>query len=620
MTENDIFEAVDWKTRNERKSYGVPTNSFWEFWRSDKEGVKELGFRAYPGNCGWEVSFNGCAPGAATPEPWQDEPAFEDAAPRSIEPAPETPSAGIVDPQFLANPLPPVANLNPASENYIDELIAQVFPGLASRQWSDEQRAIFQWFRLGKGNLVVSARAGTGKTTTIKVAFAFAPEGRMVYLVFNKKNQREAEREISDARVQVMTLHKAGLRVIRTVWSKATPDDRVEDARINRAAQKFSVNGIRIALPDEVFTAVKQLVGFAKNCYINPSEAQLLDLIDARDLAVESPEWRPGKLAAMAAAVLELSKIRDAENRISFNDMVWLPVAMNWVRATYDVVVVDEAQDMNLPQLTMARQLVKQGGRCIVVGDDRQCIYQFRGAVANALQMMAEALNAEVKTLTTTYRCPKVVVQLANAMVPDYYAAPTAPEGLITDLGSSQQLIKTFVPGDAVLGRKNAPLMPLCLSFLKNGISARIEGRDIGKALAAIARKFKAGSVPEFIERLNNWRKKQLVRAQASEYADDKVALINDQHGTLLAVAEDADSVEDVLTKLTNLFQDSDGQQKPAVVFSSVHKAKGLEWNRVALLMETFRVTSGEGDEANIFYVAVTRAKQELVRVAAPPK
>jgi len=43
------------------------------------------------------------------------------------------------------------------------------------RNWSEEQIAIFGWFELGTGNLLIKARAGTGKTTTIKEAFTYAP-------------------------------------------------------------------------------------------------------------------------------------------------------------------------------------------------------------------------------------------------------------------------------------------------------------------------------------------------------------------------------------------------------------------------------------------------------------
>jgi superfamily I DNA/RNA helicase len=81
-------------------------------------------------------------------------------------------------------------------------------------------------------------------------------------------------------------------------------------------------------------------------------------------------------------------------------------------------------------------------------------------------------------------------------------------------------------------------------------------------------------------------------------------------------VAEGVRSVSEIEARLSELFQDSDGFSKPAVVLSSVHKAKGLEWNRVHLLSKTFKHSDGVGEEANIYYVAVTRAKNTLVFVS----
>jgi superfamily I DNA/RNA helicase len=82
---------------------------------------------------------------------------------------------------------------------------------------------------------------------------------------------------------------------------------------------------------------------------------------------------------------------------------------------------------------------------------------------------------------------------------------------------------------------------------------------------------------------------------------------------TLAAVAEDCANVAAIEDKITSLFEDSDNARKPAVVCSSVHKAKGLEWNRVVIVENTFK-SGTEGEEGNIRYVAITRAKQTLIR------
>src|SRR5690606_8710435 len=70
----------------------------------------------------------------------------------------------------------------------------------------------------------------------------------------------------------------------------------------------------------------------------------------------------------------------EKDGTIDFDDMIFVPVRNNWVRAWYNVVIVDECQDMNAAQIEMALRACKKGGRIIVVGDEKQAIYGFRGA------------------------------------------------------------------------------------------------------------------------------------------------------------------------------------------------------------------------------------------------
>lgn len=586
-----IVESLGWtgpKLINTKNGFRAlrtahPSPEFWGVWKTHKAELKALGVSARPLSSGnWEIFW------------WTDPETAEAAA----TPAPAPAEAAVDVPQVPRNIARKVENF--------------IAPALdSSRVWSEEQNAIFEWFRSGSGSLVVRARAGTGKTTTIKAAFSQAPEQSMLYAVFNKKNQVEAVQAITDPRVDIKTLHAVGYSLIRAIWRNAKPDDEVEKDRARVACGKYA--------PDEALGAVLRLVGFSKNLFVNPSEADLVDLADERGIDCEGWEddgWTVTRLAKCALKVLELSRERDPEGRISFNDMVWLPVAQKWLHPSYDLVCIDEAQDMNLPQLIIARGVCRPGGRICVVGDDRQAIYGFRGAASDGMDLIQRELNAQAFGLTITYRCPKAVVALAAQIVSDYRAAEAAPQGIVSE-ASETALFSQLKPGDAVLSRVNAPLMPLCLSLLRKGVPARIEGRDIGKQLAGIVKSLKAKSVPNFIEKIENWGKRQKARFANSKYAETKLALINDQVETLVAVAEGASSVGEIESRLLELFQDSDGNQKPSVVLSSVHKAKGLEWGKVALLSRTFKHASKDSgkEEANIYYVAVTRAKAELVLV-----
>ena len=460
--------------------------------------------------------------------------------------------------------------------------------------WSKEQTDIFDWFKSAQGALVVKARAGTGKTTTIKAAFEHAPEARILYAVFNKKNQIEAQEKIKDPRVEVKTLHSLGFAFIKRIWRNARPEPDVETDRVNSCANFEDC-------PEERAAVIK-LVSFAKNTCIAPLRPDLERICQEQDIEFQRLDG-----IDIALRAIERAKQQDSRDRISFDDMVWLPVAMGCVRPWYGLVCIDEAQDMNMPQLMMARGAVMPGGRIVVIGDDRQAIYGFRGAVQGAMTMMKIQLHAQELGLKTTYRCPKSVVRLAQEIVPDYCASDSAPEGEVSPMGD----ISRAQPGDAILSRLNAPLMPLALGLIRNGVPARIEGRDLGKQLSQMARTMKAKSVPHFIERVGSWLQKTRKRLENTKHGKKRMEQSDDIAQTLIALAENASGVPEIETRISGLFDDTTQFSKPAVVLSSVHKAKGLEWKRVFILSETFR--RGKGiEEDNIFYVAITRAMCSL--------
>lgn len=565
-----------------------PNGAFWNFWRVNKESCRKAGISPKNDDGKWIIRWyrNQPKPLPSRPLPLPDMPAL----------------AGAVD---------------------YTRFSKQGAEPSAARSWSKEQEAIFAWFRDGVGALEVMARAGTGKTTTIKTAFTYAKEERMLYAVFNKKNQVEAAAAITDPRVDIKTLHSVGFMFIQAVWMDAKPDSEIETERVIQVVGENA--------PAQARTQIRKLVGFAKNTLITPTHEELVELAEERDIECPNLEladnggWTRERLAHSALAVLELSKQKDPRNRISFDDMVWLPVAMGWTRKWYNMVVIDEAQDMNLPQLMMAQGACKPGGRICVVGDERQAIYGFRGAATDGMKMMRETLKATTLTLTTTYRCPKKVVALAAQLVPDYRAADSAPEGEVEYIQANSIDSKVQV-GDAILSRANAPLMPIALSLIRRGTPARIEGRDIGKALAGIVKDLNARSVPHFLTKLEAWEERQVSRLEKTKNFETKAAQVKDQADTLRAVAEGSASVREIITRIENIFQDTGEGSRPAVILSTTHKAKGLEWDKVFLLSSTFNrkapVNSGESpeaaarraqEEANVYYVALTRAKKHLV-------
>lgn len=475
-----------------------------------------------------------------------------------------------------------------------------------AKNWSLEQSAIFNWFAKGIGNLIVMARAGTGKTTTIIEAFKHAVEFNILYAVFNKKNQLEAQDKITDGRVQVQTLHAVGFSIIKRNWGRfLKPDYYIEGQRVSQICPP---------MPDFLNWQVCKIISFLKNSCVSPKMEDILKAFELQNFDIPNKyagEYTLESVAEIILKALELAKVKS--NKISFDDMVWLPVAMDWCKPTFDLVAVDEAQDMSEPQLAMIQSISK--GRICAVGDDKQAIYGFRGAYENGLQEFKTRLNAQVLPLTTTYRCPKGVVEMAKQFCPDYVAHDSNSDGQIEET-TQDKLGEVLNVGDAVLSRKNAPLMPLCLSLLRDGKTARIEGRDIGQMLA---KKIKHLEIEEnaekpfevrFCEAVAIWRATQVAKTKNPA----SIQTIDDTAETLCCLSEGMKSCEDIAQRINDIFIDSNRDKKPAIILSTVHKAKGLEFNTVYCLKSSFMLNRG-GQETNIYYVALTRTKDKLVMV-----
>jgi superfamily I DNA/RNA helicase len=248
----------------------------------------------------------------------------------------------------------------------------------------------------------------------------------------------------------------------------------------------------------------------------------------------------------------------------------------------------------------------------VAVGDRRQSIYGFRGADRRAIPKIIERLGATVLPLSISYRCPRLVVEQARAIVPTIEAAPGAPDGVVRSCDVSQ-LERDALPGDFVVSRTNAPLLSLCWKWIKAGRRAEIRGRDIGGGLASWVRGTNATTIDELTTCIEQWFTRELKRRVAIERDTQDV---EDKAECLHALCEGAASVQAVLDKIDRLFSNDDreGVDPGKILLTSTHRAKGLEADRVWLLRDTYCKRKSE-EESNLLYVAITRAKRELVFV-----
>jgi superfamily I DNA/RNA helicase len=257
-----------------------------------------------------------------------------------------------------------------------------------------------------------------------------------------------------------------------------------------------------------------------------------------------------------------------------------------------------------------------EGGNRLYIADGvvvHNSIYGFRGADSGALDRLKEQLNAVELGLKTTYRCGRAIVERAREYVPDFEAAPTVEEGVVRNCLPSE-MIETATPGDFVLSRVNAPLMGVALGLIRRGVRARIRGREIGKGLVDIIKKLRVTTLADLDEALERYRGKEIGKLSKRDphLARTKIAQLQDNIDTIATLAETVASVDELTRKLDMLFNDEAGAA--SVMCSTVHKAKGLEADRVWILEDTLK--RGGQEELNICYVAYTRARKELCLVS----
>ncbi len=480
-----------------------------------------------------------------------------------------------------------------------------------SRQWSTQQQAIFEWFKSGTGNLIVRARAGTGKTTTILEAIQYAREKNPLCVAFNKTIATELQERLTHPGAEAKTLHSLGFSFITKNWQGV----RVDGERSKRLASQ----ACGASCPDAVVGVVRKLASLVKNICPDMTQACVesiavdYDCLPEGDFEAEG--WDLPTVSRLAIEACKLALVKDGS--IDFDDMLFVPVVHKWVRARWDLVVVDEAQDMNPTQLLLARGACK--GRMVIVGDDRQAIYGFRGADSNAIDRLKAELQAAELGLTTTYRCARKIVEHAQGLVPDYQHAPDAPEGVISSL-EYDKLAEVAVPGDFVLSRKNAPLATACLAFWRAGKAAKVSGKDLARSLINLVTRWKVTGMPKFLERLTNWEQRELTRASKlpKEKQEARIRLIQDQADTIRALAEGLTGVPELRKRIEDMFVEDSANPTKVILCSSIHKAKGQERERVFLFGATLYPGGKRNniEEANLEYVGVTRAKRELVWVS----
>ena len=487
---------------------------------------------------------------------------------------------------------------------------------------SPYQEKIFDFILHGNGNAVISAKAGSGKTSTCIAAIKLIkPKNKVMFLAFNRSIAEELSNKLKDYdNVEVRTSHSLGFSIIKKNIDSEVELDEFKyrtylKAHLNELTE---ISGIQLTRTQlyEYIENISSLINYARfNLAQTAEEVRQLSLkydipilLDECDVTIKMLEW--GKTVL---------------NRVDYTDMIWLPVelSMNTRCFQKDFIFIDECQDQSLMSIELFLKCFKRGTRFIAVGDEKQSINQFAGSSEDAFQYMKDYPKTTLLNLPICYRCPKRVVELARNFVSDIKYRDGAPEGDIQD----NCLISMLKSGDMVLSRSKAPLLKVYVKLLRKGVPCYIKGQDIGVNLKELLNEIdveelhtnlnKDGVFVRLYDNLFELRNK-IMKTNGLDYQDATLTsyVLNryDMINALTILAENYKTKAELIKHIDEIFDEIKG----GVILSTIHKAKGLEADNVYILCSSSmpsKLAKKDWEisaEENLMYVAYTRPKKKL--------
>ena len=477
----------------------------------------------------------------------------------------------------------------------------------------------------------VLAGAGTGKTRVLtlrvarRVLDASAHPSHVLVCTFSRKAADELRDRLwvlgVGREVRAGTLHRTALRLIahhRHERAQAPPaivaDRRPLLAELlehgagaphRRAGARAGRNGSPNDAGGRVTTRsdaerLDTEIGWAKSRLVEPSAYEEASRLASRRSF--APAGRVAELyeryeeARRRRGVLDLDDLVVHCGDLLEKDAAFARAIRWWHRHLF----VDEMQDLNDAQYRLLRLLAGDEPDLFVVGDPNQSVYAWNGADPELLRRVTEELaGTRVVRLETNHRCSAPVVRLASAALGRATPPPSArgdgPLPRVERFGDdleearwvARQVWLAHRPGRrwssiAVLARTNAQLAHIADALDAERVPYRIAGSELGPASDVRG----ARGDPDA--------------------ADPGRAEGRDPHGRRHAADADVLDVAE--------------EPGDAAVLSTFHRAKGLQWRTVFVVgvsdglvpLVTARSNAAKAEERRLFYVALSRAEEEL--------
>lgn len=472
------------------------------------------------------------------------------------------------------------------------------------------------------GNIKINAVAGSGKTTTIiEYAKARPANSRILYLAFNKSVKLEAAKKFTESglkNVQVETAHSLAYKhiVLRSNYNIRHQEYKTQEIV---DLLKFQVKGEKHA-SYIVANHINKLVAYF--CNSNKNKVQDLNYLslitEAKAKAFVSKHFDE----IVQQARILLAKMDKGEIEIT-HDFYLKKFQLSNPNLPYDYILFDEGQDASP---AMLHTFLNQSATKVIVGDTHQQIYGWRYAVNSLSQADFKSYN-----LSNSFRFSQNVANLAIEILKwkNHFNTPIS----INITGKGADKIGTT---KAIIARTNLGLILNAIEFITENTKVKhiyFEGNINSYTYAD------DGTSLYDVLNLYNGKKMQIKDALIKGMKDineleDYIRKTEDkQLGMMLEMVKEYENeIYDIIKTIKSKHVDNAEKHKAEMIFSTVHRCKGMEYDSVELvndfiteekleklknenkeISEEFELSIPKlNEEINLLYVAVTRSKNKL--------
>lgn len=323
---------------------------------------------------------------------------------------------------------------------------------LTGRVYSEEQRDIFNT----TGGISIAAVAGSGKTTVLvalickRLLTGEIPDAQKILCTtFSKAGAEEVQTRLNALTsslglpvIKVCTLHAACYNILAHFGIK--PEILSDRENNNLVLQAISnVQGKKVYLEAEQLEQVVSTISIMDNNLLTPAE-----LIELGKYLLDYD------IEEFKQIVGTYKELKRATGKFTFDDLLigiyeWLCVAkhpsvIQYCREKYQYLFLDEFQDTNKVQFEIIKAILgadepslRPEDRLVVVGDDDQNVYEWRGTDPNIMINIRSVVDIKKRILSTNYRCKGNIVNSAM--------------NCVRNMGTRQdKTMKAAVPGGKV--------------------------------------------------------------------------------------------------------------------------------------------------------------------------